>query len=221
MGGEEEGDRMPQIFASHRCPPCWILFALCLAASSLRAQTPAPGWPSLEGGGSYLLFLENSVILGNGTASESARGKTLRATSQERLFWFERGGREYVIRDAATLTQIKDLFEIRQKLGEQQAAVGAKQAAQRAKQAEIGTKMAKVAAQQAHLAGLGENSAVLEAQMQELESEQQNLAKPQEALRRQQEELGRQQEELAREAGKLLTALTGQAVASGLAQPVK
>jgi len=212
---------MPRIFASHRCPPWWILVALCLAASPLRAQTPAPGWPGLEGGGSYLLFLENGVTLGNGTAAQSARGKALRATAQERLFWFEHGGREYVIRDAATVTQIKELFEPRQKLGEQQAALGAQQAAQRAKQAEIGTKMAKVAAQQAHLAGLGENSAELEAQMQELESEQQNLAKPQEALRRQQEELGRKQEELARDAGKQLTALTGKAIASGLAQEVK
>jgi len=208
---------MPRNLESLRCAVRWTSLAL-LAAISLQAQPPAAA-PS--GGGAYVLFLENGVTLGNGTPGESARAKALRAGPQEQLLWFQRGGKEYVLRDAATLQQIKALFEPQQKLAGEQAALGAKQAEQGKKQAEVGAKIAKVAAEQALLAGQGENSADLEARMQELEREQEEIAKPLKALGRQQEELGQKQKEAGQEAEKQLKVLSDQAIASGLAQEVK
>jgi hypothetical protein len=231
--------RMPRNLESLRCAVRWTslaplatLVAALVAAIPLQAQPPDAAPPA---GGAYVLVLENGVTLGSSTPGESARAKALRAGPQEKLFWFRRGGKEYVLRDAATLQQIKALFEPQQKLGEQQAklasqqaALSAKQAEQGKKQGEVGVKIAKVAAEQAHLAGLGETSAPIEAQMQELEREQEEIAKPQkelgrqqEALGRQQEDLGRQQKEAGQEAEKQLKALADQAIASGLAQEVK
>jgi hypothetical protein len=212
---------MPRNLDSLRCAVRWTSLALLvalLAALPLQAQPPAAA-PSA--GGAYVLFLENGVTLANGTPGEHARAKALRTGPQEQLLWFQRGGKEYVLRDAATLKQIKALFEPQQKLAGEQAALGAKQAEQGKKQAEVGAKIAKVAAEQALLAGQGENSADLEARMQELEREQEKIAKPLKELGRQQEELGRKQKEAARDAETRLKALADQAIASGLAQEVK
>ncbi len=212
---------MPRNLESLRCAVRWTslaLLATLLAAIPLPAQPPDATPPA---GGVYVLLLENGVTLANGTPGDYARAKALRAGPQEQLFWFQRGGKEYVIRDAAILQQIKALFEPQRKLASEQAALGAKQAEQGKKQAEVGVKIAKIAAEQALLAGQGENSADLEAQMQELEREQEAIARPQKELGRQQEELGRKQKEAARDAEKQLEVLSDQAIASGLAQEVK
>jgi len=228
---------------------------LVLVPLTISAQGPPAPPRGVHGlqqhaahGDPYVLLLAGKSTVTGGSTADVDKARKLRKSDNEELFWFEHGGKEYVIRDAATLQQIKALFEPQQKLanqqdalgeqqarlGSQQATLGAKQVEYGAKQGEIGGKMAKVAAEQAHLAGRGENSATLEAQMQELERQQQELKKPQEdlgrrqkelgqrqeALGKQQEELGRQQEEAAKEAEKQLKSLTGKAVASGLAQEV-
>jgi bla regulator protein blaR1 len=214
-------------------------------------RPPVPPRPPMGGHGDepFVLLMGHDHTVMNGSMHDVERARKLRKSDDEQLLWFERGGKSYVVRDAATLSQVRALFEPQQKLGEQQAelgekqaklgeqqaALGAQQAAQGAKQAAVGTKMAKVAAEQAHLAGQGKNSASLEAEMQELERQQEDLSKPQEdlsrqqeelgrrqeALGRQQEELGKKQEELGREAEKQMKALMDKAIANGIAQEVK
>jgi beta-lactamase regulating signal transducer with metallopeptidase domain len=199
-------------------------------------------------GDSYILLSGKSTIM-NGSTDDIAKVRKLRKSDNEELFWFERGGKEYVVRDAATVKQVKALFEPQQKLGEKQGelgaqqgelgarqgALGAQQGQYGAKQAELGAKMAKLGAEQARLDREGKSTDALEEQMEQLSREQEKLSEPQEALGRQQEELGRQQEalgrqqeelgrqqeELARKAEEQLKTLTDKAIANGTAQAVK
>jgi beta-lactamase regulating signal transducer with metallopeptidase domain len=214
---------------------------------------PTPPHPVRLGmhgdGDSYVLLLSGKSTIMSGSTWDIAKARKLRKSDDEQLFWFEHGGKEYVVHDAATVARVKALFEPQQKLGEQQGelgakqgelgarqgALGAQQAQQGVKQAELGARMARLAAEQARLAQEDKSTESLEAQMEQLEKEQDQLAKPQEDLGRQQEALGRQQEELgrqqealgrqqealAKEAEKQLKALTDSAIANGTAQEVK
>ena len=204
---------------------------------------------NVSDGDSYILLLAGKNTIMNGSTSDIAKVKKLRKNDNEELFWFEHGGKEYVIRAAATLKQVKALFEPQQKLGEQQgalgeqqaklgsqqAALGSKQAEQGAKLGELGAQMGKLGAELGRLSAAGKSTDAIEAQMHELEQQmkkhetpqedlgrqQEALGRQQEALGRQQEELGRKQEEAAREAEKQLKVLSEKTIASGLAQEVK
>jgi bla regulator protein blaR1 len=225
-----------------------ILVMLCLAPA-LLAQAAPSGWPSLEGGGAYVLFLDRDVTLVNGTARDYARGKALRRSPQEQLFWFQRAGKEYVIRDPATLKQLQALFEPQMSLGQQQAALGTKQAQLAAqltdivgrqeveaeKQARFDLRMSELATEQARLQEQGESTEAIEAEIQGLEEEQGQIEEPQSQLairrdevQRQQEVLSHQQEDLGRQLGKAaedgakqLKILVDQALAKGVAKEVR
>lgn|GEM_PF-2098289 len=259
---------MPRMSGPRLRPAWWRLLVLTVLMgllgllplalpSPLRAQMgaqpsadpPAPSWPSLEGGGSYVLFLENGVTLVNGTAREYTRGKALQATPQEQLFWFQRGGKEYVLRDPAVLKQLQAIFEPQMKLGQQQAALGGKleqlankmadlqaqEEAQAEQQAELGLRMSQLAVEQVHLQEQGESTESVEAEIQGLEEEQGSLEEPQEQLATQRDGLQQQQETLAqqqadlgrkldqatRDAQPRLNALVAQALAKGTAKEVK
>jgi bla regulator protein BlaR1 len=197
---------------------------------------------------SYVLLSGKNTFI-NGSWWDKAKARTLRKSDDEDIFWFERGGKEYVIRDAAALRQIKALFdpqaelgkrqgalgEQQAKLGLQQAKLGSQQAEQGGKQAEIGAQIGRLGAELARLAQERKSTDAVEAQMRELEAKQDAAARPQEDLSRQQEQLGRQQEELghqqeelgrqqeklAREAEKQLASLTANAISSGTAHELK
>ena len=226
-----------------------LVLAAGLIPLTLLAQPPLPRWPSLEGGGSYVLFMDKGVTVVNGTAREYERGKALRKTPQEQLFWFRSGGKEYIVRDASTLKQLQDVFDPQMKLGqqqpilaekqaklsEQQAALGAQQAQQSAVEADFSERMNTLASEQARLQEKGENTEAVEAEMQGLEQEleryqepqaelvrrQEDVARQQEFLIRQQEDLGRRMEKAAQDAEKLLKPLIDQAIAKGAAKVVK
>ncbi len=238
-------------------PAWWAVLVLLLAALPLRAQMealtpqmpPAPNWPSLEGGGAYVLFLENDVTLVNGTARDYERGKALRASPQEQLFWFQRGGKEYVLRDPALLKQLQALFAPQMKLGQQQAVLSgmqkqlaneladiiAQQDAQGEQQAEFGLRMSQLATEQVRLQEQGESTEAIEAEIQGLEEEQGSLEEPQaqlavqrdgvqqqqQALIQQQEDVARKLDQATREAQAQLNALVKQAVSKGTAKEVK
>jgi beta-lactamase regulating signal transducer with metallopeptidase domain len=173
----------------------------------------------LSDGEPYVLLLPGKSVVMNGSTWDVRRARKLRANDDEELFWFEREGESYVIRDAATLRRIRDLFEPQQKLGERQAALGGqqaelggkqaglggKQAELGAKQAEVGARMGKLGAEQARLDREGDTEALeaqlkqLETKMHDLEREMDKYGTPQEELSRQQEELSRQQEALGRQ----------------------
>lgn len=150
------------------------------------------------------------------------------------VLWVRQDGKQYVVRDAATLQRVKaahlpvqQLGEQQGKLGEQQGALGERQSNLGAKQGELGGKMAAIAAEQANAAvqGKAARQAEIDRRMDALADEQQQLARQQEALARQQEPLARQQEALARNQmaatdrmQRDVDRLLGEAIRSGKAQ---
>src|SRR5262249_10952371 len=62
-------------------------------------------------GDPYVLFLAGKDTVMSGSTSDIDKARKLRKSDNEEMLWFEHGGKEYVIRDAAILQQIKALFE--------------------------------------------------------------------------------------------------------------
>jgi len=219
------------------------------APQSPPAAPEPPRWPGLDGGGAYVLFLDQDVTLVNGSAVDYERAKALRTAAQEQLFWFRRSGREYVVRDAALLRQLQALFEAPMKLGAQRAALNDQQAklaakltavtAQQQRQGDLmedfGVRMNQLAAEQASLLEQGENAESVEMEMQSLQMEQERSQQPleqlanqrtgieqqQQSLARQQEDLGRQEQQATQEAERQLHTLIDQAITTGTAKPVR
>lgn len=231
-------------------PTLVLAAAAGLSPSAAVAQDGGlPHWPSLDGGGAYVLFLDNNITIVNGSPRDYERGKAQRKTPAETLFWFQRSGKEYVLRDAALMKKLQAIFQPQLNLGQQQRVLSQKQErlgqqqeylqAQfeqlGVQQAEFGERMAQLAAEQVRLQEAGEDSSSIEAEMQGLEQEQMAFEGPQTELSQQQEEINRQQElqqrqqedlnqkqaQAAQEAEKQLKSLVAQALAGGTAKPVK
>ena len=185
------------------------------AAPTLAPPAPPPP-PTLRtrgtfsisdtrGGDAYVLIEGDDVTMA-GHSDDIRIAQRLRQGSAP-LLWVRDGGKEYVVRDPATLQRVKEahapvhaLGEQQGRLGEQQGALGARQGNLGAKQGELGQKMAAIASAQADAALRGDTArdAADERRMQALADEQEQLARQQEALARQQEPLARQQEALSR-----------------------
>lgn len=179
---------------------------------------------------------QDSTVM-SGTRDDLRAARKLGKDWGTDVVWFERNGKQYAIRDAATVAKAQKLFEPQAELGEKQGALGKQQGALGeeqgnlgARQAKIGEDMAKLAEKEAAEAmrGDGAGQEAFEARMKELEEkmeelgrQQEALGAKQEALGAQQEELGGQQEKLAREAEKQLEALIDEAMKNGLAQEVE
>jgi bla regulator protein BlaR1 len=193
---------------------------------------PAP--PRRPSEDSYVLLYDKDSAVMSGSTSDIRTAKKLRGDSDVPLLWFERNGKEYVIRDPATLAQARNLFKGQMELGEKQGDLGEQQGKLGGEQGKLGAEMGsygarigELAARQASLAlaGKDDESESLEAEMEELSEKMEALGRQmealgekQEVLGRQQEELGRQQEKLSHDAEQQLQALLDKAVASGLAK---
>lgn len=162
--------------------------------------------------GEAMVFLEGDQRVSfHGSSTDMERASELRR-GDEALLWFVRDGREYVIRDPATLERVRrayapalDLAErqaelgARQgELGAQQGELGAEQGALGARQAELGAQMARLGAE---LAGLVSRRVALEmddadhsGELTELEVEQEEVEAKMEALGERMESLGAEQE---------------------------
>ncbi len=102
------------------------------------------------GDGFVLLHGDDTTTMsGSGRDHERAR-RVLGASS--RGIWFERGGKEYVIRDEATVAEAAALFAPQRELGRLQGELGARQGELGARQGEIGREQEALARQQAELA---------------------------------------------------------------------
>jgi bla regulator protein blaR1 len=166
-------------------------------------------WAFVTGDGSMTMHLSHG---------DPDRIRRLR-TGKEPIFWFERDGKAYVIRDPKVLDRIGAMLAPQRELGDKQGALGEKQGALGekqgdigarqgdlgARQGELGAKQAELGAEQARLAseqirserGHDEKMAEdFEAQHRELEAQMEKLSDEMEALGRQMEEMGRQQEAL-------------------------
>ncbi|TQM05706.1 beta-lactamase regulating signal transducer with metallopeptidase domain [Pseudoxanthomonas sp. 3HH-4] len=158
-----------------------------------------------RGGDAYVLIDGDDVTMAG--HSDDIRTAQRLKQSGAPVLWVRQDGKQYVVRDAATLQRVKaahlpvqQLGEQQGKLGEQQGALGERQGNLGAKQGELGVKMAAIASEQAAAAmqGADARQAAIDRRMDALADQQEQLARQQEALARQQEPLARQQEALSR-----------------------
>ncbi|HYI02561.1 M56 family metallopeptidase [Hyalangium sp.] len=185
------------------------------------------------------VFVSGDEMTMAGSTADLRRARALRTGGKDVLF-VRRGDKNYVVRDAKMLEQMRASFQPQVKMGTQQAELGKRQADLGMKQAEFGQKQAALGLKQAQL-GMklsdlslkvaqasmqGDESArqrheqELDKQQEAVEKEMDALNEQQEALGKEQEKLGDQQEALAREGMKKLKALIDEALSKGLAEPV-
>ncbi len=190
-------------------------------------------WSDNDGEPWILLHGDSATM--SGSTDDIRHAKAARQGGED-VLWFRRDGQAYVIRDAATLSALKEAFRPQIALGEKQADLGAEQGKLGAKQGLLGAKQGELGAQQGALgarqAGFRhadeKERAALERQMEELGRKQEELGRQQEELGRQQEKLGGQQEELGRqqeEASRIaegkLKKITDEAISRGLTEKVR
>jgi hypothetical protein len=229
----------------------WIWSAAMVAAQVVAAepQGSLPRWPALESGGAYVFFMSKDVTLVNGTPGDLARAGTRRSGPAEELFWFERGGKEYVVRGAPALFQLKAVFAPQIALGQQQSALAARRGQLGREQTVLEAQLSELQGQQAaageRMNGLFQEQAVLqedgadtsavEAEMQGMQQEQaifeqrqreigdrrDELFRQQQALARQLAELDQKQEQATAQAERQLRSLVGKALADGTAKALK
>jgi bla regulator protein BlaR1 len=151
------------------------------------------------------------------------------------LLWFRHQGKTYIVRDEATLQQVREIFAPQQELGKRQGELGERQGALGEEQGRLGSEQGKLGAEMGKIgAELAEAASQGQASVRELEQRQEGLRKRVAELARRQEELGRQQSELGRQQGELgrqqekvgreatakLQALIERALASAIVKPL-
>jgi len=186
-----------------------------------------------EGGGDAYVLIDGNEVTMAGRSDDIVTARKQQQGNAP-VLWVRQDGKQYVVRDTATLKQIKAahapmeaLGAQQGKLGEEQGALGERQGALGEKQGELGVKMAAIATEQASAAMRGGQGRQVEfdRKMDALAREQDALAKRQEALARQQEPLARQQEALGRQQAAAamrmqsdVDRLVGEAIRTGKAQ---
>jgi len=186
-----------------------------------------------EGSGDAYVLIDGNEVTMAGRSDDIDIARKLQQGNAP-VMWVRQDGKQYVVRDSATLQRVKAahapmeaLGAQQGQLGEKQGALGERQGALGEKQGELGVKMAAIASEQASAAMRGGQGrqAEIDRKMEALAQEQEALSKQQETLSRQQEPLARQQEVLARrqEAAVVqmqrdVDRLVGDAIRSGKAQ---
>ena len=190
------------------------LVAFAVAAPSVASQFQTNySWSS---GDAFVLMKnggDNTIMSGS---TDDLRIVERLRNGTEPLLYFRRGGKSYLVRDAAVLRQAEAIFKPQQELGARQGELGSRQGALGKKQAELGRQQAAAALR--HVSG---DHAEAARQQAALATQQSELGRHQSALGRQQSELGRQQSELARQANAKLGALMDDVLRRGLAQEVR
>lgn len=151
------------------------------------------------------------------------------------VFWFAIDGREYVVRDSATVKRAHEIIEPMSRLGEEQGKLGSMQGELGRRQGELGQLEGEVAQVQAHLAVLESRDDPrhrtelsemhrqldeLSAQVRLLAVRQRELGAQQADLGRRQSELGAQQRRASLQAYDQLRSLADKSIASGKAEAV-
>ena len=127
----------------------------------------------------------------------------LRRTYGRQFFWFRHDGRAYVVRDAATIQRLVELYRPQSELGREQGELGRKQGALGRKQGELGRKQGelgreqgRLGIEQARLARFDDDDPSTAARHRELERHERELSLRQADLGREQGVLGREQSKL-------------------------
>jgi bla regulator protein BlaR1 len=190
---------------------------------------------SSDNGDSYvLLYGDSDSATMSGSTGDLQKARRLRGDSKDGILWFQRDGKEYVVRDPSLLKQAQALYKpvaelgARQgELGGRQGALGGKQGALGARQGALGAELGAIAARRAHRGDdaddrdLERREKEIDRKMEDLNRQMEDLGRQQEALGKQQEELGRQQEALSAKADKEFHELMDRAIRSGAAQEVR
>jgi len=134
-------------------------------ASWTSTDDDGEAWALIEGGGKSNVWM-------SGSSGDMRRIDALRARDGGPLLWFRHDGREYVVRDAATLERARAILEPQMQLGRQQGELGSKQGELGAQQGELGARQGELGAQQG---ALGAQQAKLAAQMAALAADQASL----------------------------------------------
>jgi hypothetical protein len=112
------------------------------------------------------VFLHEGQTTMSGSTGDIERARRHRK-GEEDLLWFREKGREYIVRDPAILSAVRNLWAPVAVIGEEQGEIGAKQGAIGARQAVIGAKQAEIGAHQASIgsrqAAIGARQAALAA----------------------------------------------------------
>jgi bla regulator protein blaR1 len=146
---------------------------------------------------------ENNTTM-NGSSRDMTRARRY-VQRGERMLWFERNGREYIVRDANVLRDVEELWEPLGLIGAEQGKIGAKQGAIGAEQGRYGAKQGKIGAEQGFVgakqgvvaARLGllaarESQGVSASERREIDRERAELERDMRSLEREMEALGRQ-----------------------------
>ena len=144
------------------------------------------------------VFMHGDLTSMTGSSRDMDRARRQRR-SGENLLWFRRDGREYVVRDAALLQAVREIWEPVSRLGEEQGKIGEKQGKIGERQGEIGEKQGelgqlqgKIGERQAEIGSRQARLATREASRRLSDSEREALQREHEALDRQMRDLNRE-----------------------------
>jgi len=98
----------------------------------------------------YVLSSGQHMASCNGADTEDI--DTLRDRYGDRFFWYRDDGRSYVVRDAAALDAIEELFRPQREVGREQSALGRKQSDLGRQQSALGRRQSELGREQSSLA---------------------------------------------------------------------
>jgi hypothetical protein len=98
----------------------------------------------------YVMLREDGGIMSSGSREDVETARRFRR-SGESLLWFRQGGREFVVRDPNTLSQVESIWQPVNELGNEQGRLGAEQGRLGAKQGELGARQGQLGAEQGKL----------------------------------------------------------------------
>ncbi len=180
-------------------------------AASERVETRGQGKADArdEDRPTYVLLHDDQHSTSSGTSGDMRRARSYQR-SGEPLLWFRHDGREYIVRDPATLDEVEAVWKPVSELGGEMGKIGAKQGEIGAKQGAIGARQGLVGAEQGRIGAqqgaLGSRQAVLaaremgqpsEAQRAEIEKERSRIDTQMRELSAEMEKLGKKMEEVS------------------------
>ncbi len=178
--------------------PAPVPAAAAVAAVAAVKAEPKSGFAYAFGGeddDAFVLLYGEGITTTIGSTSDMRRAREVLGQRGPGI-WFERGGKEYVIRDAATLRAAEDLFAPQAELGQRQGELGREQGELGQKQGELGRRQGELGRKQGELAArqgqLAAEQAELTARLMRADGdEREQLEKDVERLRDDMAELGR------------------------------
>lgn len=190
-----------------------VLMASSEARGGESAHSHRNTWHWDDEDGDALVFLDDDDSTGFNTSIRDHHRAEAQRRGDESLLWFERDGKEYVVRDGAVLDRVRSALEPMRQLGKQQGELGGEQGKLGGKQGALGGDQGELGAQQGKLGGkmgqlAGELATLVarrvnlemnegsEAELAELEAKQEELEAKMEALGDEMKALGDQQRAL-------------------------